>query len=414
MSDIWTQRGTIALACARGLARYTRREARALGFEVVADDESSVEVVGTLRDAMRLNLWLRTAHRVLIPVARAEAKTIEHLYNHASAVPWEKWLPPDGFFTVHGTVRNDTVRDTRLPMLRVKDAIADRLRQVHGRRPDSGSGFSGAAVFILWRERDLRIFMDTTGDSLSRRGYRLWPGSAPMQETLAAACVMATGWDWHAPFVAPMCGSGTPAIEAALIAKQRAPGLLRDYFAFMALQGYAVAEPADWWVEEREAALRAARPDAEVPPIVATDHSPEAVRHARENAERAGVGRHISFACCDFAETRLPPGRGMIFMNPEYGERLGGDRARLVPTYRRIGDFLRRQATYRGGVLTASPRLAREIGLKPKKLFPFFNGPLECRLLMFDYGNDHLATAVKGKIGITAEDTVRADREGRW
>ena len=386
MSGIWTQRGPIALACARGLAAFTRREVRALGLEVVADDEGSVETEGTLRDAMRLNLWLRTAHRVLVPVARAEAKTLEHLYAHAAAVPWENWLPADGFFTVHGAVRNDTIRDTRLPMLRVKDAIADRLRNVHGRRPDSGGGFSGAAVFVLWRERDLRLFIDTTGDSLSRRGYRLWPGSAPLQETLAAACVMAAGWDWHAPFVAPMCGSGTPAIEAALIAKHRAPGLQRDHFAFMSLLGYASAEPSVWWAAEREAAVRVERPDAEVPPIVATDHAPEAVRHARENAERAGVARYIAFACCDFEATRLPPGRGMVFMNPEYGERMGGGRDTLAPTYRRIGAFLRRLEEYRGGVLTASPALARELGLTPKKQFPFFNGPLECRLLCFEGG----------------------------
>ena len=380
------RRGPIALACARGLASYARREVRALGLDVASDDESAVETEGTLRDAMRLNLWLRTAHRVLLPVARAEAKTLDHLYAHASAVPWEEWLPADGFFTVHGAVRNDTIRDTRLPMLRVKDAIADRLRGVHGRRPDSGAGFSGSAVFVLWRERDLRLFIDTTGDSLSRRGYRLWPGPAPMQETLAAACVMATGWDWHAPFVAPMCGSGTPAIEAALIAKHRAPALRRDWFAFMALRGYADpagadGSPSDWWRAERAAAVAAERPDAEVPPVVATDHAPEAVRHARENARQAGVEGFIRFSVCDFAATPLPPGRGMVLLNPAYGERLGEVEA-LVPVYRRIGDFFRGLTDYRGGVLTASPRLARELGLRDGKQFPFFNGPIECRLLM--------------------------------
>jgi putative N6-adenine-specific DNA methylase len=387
MAACWTQTVPIALACARGLAPFTRREVKALGYEIAREDESSVELQGTLRDVMRLNLWLRTAHRVLVPVASVEAKTIDHLFTHASNVPWEDWLSPDACFTVHGVARNDTIRDTRLPMLRVKDAIADRLRMVHGRRPDSGAGWSGAAVFVLWRERDLRLFIDTTGEPLSRRGYRLWPGAAPMQETLAAACVMASGWDWHAPFVAPMCGSGTPAIEAALIAKHRAPALRRDRFAFMALGGYADPSgpdgvpPADWWRAEHAAAVAAERPDAEVPPIIASDLSAESVRHARENARQAGMDGYIRFSVCDFSATPLPPGRGMVFLNPAYGERLGDIEA-LVPVYRRIGDFIRGLTDYRGSVLTASPRLARELGFRTGKQFPFFNGPLECRLLV--------------------------------
>lgn len=392
MTDIWSQPGEIALACALGLAPYTRREVGALGLEVLAADDSSVGVRGTMRDAMRLNLWLRTAHRVLYPVAHVQAKTLDHLFAHASAVPWEDWLTPDGFFTVHGTVRNDTIRDTRLPMLRVKDAIADRLRAVHGRRPDSGAGFAGAAIFVLWRERDLRIFIDTTGDSLSRRGYRLLPGQAPMQETLAAACVMATGWDWNAPFVAPMCGSGTPAIEAAMIAKKRAPGLLRTHFAFMALKGFSegadtvggeTASPETDWHAARDAAMAGERPLQDVPPIIATDHSPEAIRNAQENARNANVDNFIQFECCDFEDTLIPPGRGVIFMNPEYGERLG-DVASLVPLYQRMGSFLEGIPDYRGCVLTSSPSLSREMGLTSAKKFPFFNGPLDCRLLCFD------------------------------
>lgn len=389
MADVWSNTAEIALACARGLAPYTRREVAALGYEILSADESSVGVKGTMRDALRLNLWLRTAHRVLFPVVQTQAKTIDHLFAHASAVPWEDWLTPDGFFTVHGTVRNDTIRDTRLPMLRVKDAIADRLREMHGRRPDSGAGFTGAAVFVLWRERDLRIFIDTTGDSLSRRGYRLLPGQAPMQETLAAACVMASGWDWNAPFVAPMCGSGTPAIEAAMIARKRAPGLLRKHFAFMSLNGYGDAEAADspaaGWAAARDEAIAGERPADSLPPIIATDHSPEAIRNARENATQAGVEAFIQFECCDFEETVIPPGRGVIFMNPEYGERLG-DAESLVPTYQRMGALLKDVPNYRGCVLTASSRLAREIGLQPTKQIPFFNGALDCRLLCYDAG----------------------------
>lgn len=385
MPASWSVNGEIVLACARGLAPHARREAEALGFEILSADESAVGVRGTLRDTMKLNLWLRTANRVLWPVARVPAKTVEHLYEQAMRLPWEEWLDPDTFFTVHGVARNDSVRDTRLPMLKLKDAIADRLRGVHGRRPDSGSGFAGAAIFLLWRGRDLRLFLDTTGEPLSKRGYRLQPGAAPMQETLAAACVMASGWDGRSSFVAPMCGSGTPAIEAALIAANMAPGRLRPRFAFMALRDYGAAgdahAPAAQWAAEL-AAARAGERHAGLPAIVATDLAAPAVRLARANAHAAGVAAAIAFDCCDFAATAMPPGPGVIFLNPEYGERLGNS-DELPALYRRIGVFLESQAGYRGCVLTGSSRLAAAIGLRPARSLPCFNGPLECRLLCF-------------------------------
>ncbi|MDD5706565.1 MAG: class I SAM-dependent RNA methyltransferase [Kiritimatiellae bacterium] len=389
MDDPWTSSGEIGLACARGLASFARREAESMGFEILSADDSSVGVRGTLMDAMRLNLWLRTAHRVLWPVARVPAKNLDHLFAHASEIPWEQWLREDVHFTVHGVVRNDTVRDTRLPMLRLKDAIADRLRAVCGRRPDSGPGFAGAAVFLLWRERDLRIFLDTTGEPLSRRGYRLLPGKAPMQETLAAACVMAAGWDGKTSFVVPMCGSGTPAIEAVLMARGRAPARGRERFAFMNLRGYedgGNASPACRWQAALRQAEEGERRDG-LPAIVATDISAEAVRIARANAEAAGVGGDIAFAICDFAATHMPPGPGVIFMNPEYGERLGETDA-LLPVYRRIGAFLRAQADFRGCVLTGSRRLADAIGLPARRSHRFYNGPIECRLLCYGVQGD--------------------------
>jgi putative N6-adenine-specific DNA methylase len=385
LPDPWSVSGEIALACARGLAPHARREAEALGFEILSSDESAVGVRGTLRDTLKLNLWLRTAHRVLWPVARVPAKTVDHLYDQAMRLPWEEWLDPDVFFTVHGVARNDSVRDTRLPMLKLKDAVADRLRGVHGRRPDSGAGFVGAALFLLWRGRDLRLFLDTTGEPLSKRGYRLQPGPAPMQETLAAACVMASGWDGRSPFVAPMCGSGTPAIEAALIAANMAPGRLRTRFAFMALRGYGAEgeehAPAAQWAAAL-AAARAGERHAGLPVIVASDIAAPAVQLARANARLAGVEDAITFHHCDFAATPMPPGKGTIFLNPEYGERLGSVDD-LLPLYRRIGDFLKAHASHRGCVLTGSRRLAAAIGLRPAQSLPFFNGPLDCRLLCF-------------------------------
>lgn len=381
MSSIWTRKAKIGIACAKGLAPYALAEAKEAGWRITAHDSSSVTVEGTLADAMRLNLELRTAHRVLFPLLEVEAKNLDHLYRHAVSIPWEEYLEPDGYFSVHGVVRNDTIRDTKMPALKLKDAIADRMRQRTGRRPDSGKEFKGAAVFLIWRERSLRIFLDTTGDPLSRRGYRLLPGNAPMQEPLAAACVMATGWDGMSPFIAPMCGSGTPAIEAALIAKRRAPGSFRKFFTFMALRGWKEeAEPL--WNEMKSRAAQGELPSAEMPRIVATDISRDAIRIAHANAKAAGVEQFISFGVCDFAETAVPRDRGTIFMNPEYGERLG-EREALVPLYKRIGAWLGEFPRHHTAILTASPMLARETGLKPMELIQFFNGAIDCRLVRF-------------------------------
>ena len=381
MASIWSTESSLGLACARGLAPYVLNEVRELGFRVAEHDNDSVTVRGTLLDALRLNLWVRTAHRVLYPLLDVQAKNLAHLYVHATSLPWEDYLDPDGYFTVRGVVHNDTVRDTRLPALRIKAAIAARMREKTGRRPDSGRESSGAAVFFIWHERALRIFLDTTGEPLSRRGYRLLPGDAPMQEPLAAACVMASGWDPSTPFISPMCGSGTPAIEAALIAKRRAPGSFRKHFAFMAVKGYH-DEAEAVWQDEKAKAAESETPSTAMPRIVATDISRDAVRIARANARAAHVESCISFGVCDFAATALPPGGGTIFMNPEYGERLG-EREALIPLYRRIGAWLGDHPDYHGSILTASPMLTRETGLKPLSLIPFFNGAIDCRLVRF-------------------------------
>ena len=382
-SNAWTTPADIVISCARGLAAHAAREAIGLGYEIVDTGETTVTVRGTLVDAMRLNLWLRSAHRVLWPLATARARRLDDLYAAASNVPWEEWLAPDGYFTVNAAVWNESVRDTRMPSLRTKDAIADRMRQKCGQRPNAGGEFHGAAVFVFWRDDDLRLYLDTTGEPLSKRGYRKLPWKAPMQETLAAACILATGWDGTTPFVSPMCGSGTPAIEAALIAMRRAPGIFREHFCFQSLKGFEDAAVKGVW-EKMTAEARSNERTTGLPPIIASDLNAGAVDVARRNASVAGVAEMITFDVCDFAATALPPSPGVIFMNPEYGERMG-DAAQLAPLYNRIGDFFKQScAGYKGYVLTGNMELSRKIGLRSSRRLIFFNGPIECRLVEFD------------------------------
>ena len=397
--NIWKDTYPLIISCARGLVPQTTKELTRLGFEVIDSTENTVVVRGGMRDMMTLNLQLRTAHRVLVPLLRTECGNLRCLYDDIASIDWENLLEPDGYFTVNSVVRNDTVRDTRMPSLTTKDAIADRMRDRCGGRPDSGRETYGAAVFVYWQDDELIVYLDTTGEPLSKRGYRKLPGAAPMQETLAAGCVLASEWDANSPFVSPMCGSGTPAIEAALLAINRAPGSFKSHFSFMAIKGYRqmiVGERAGASVRQRfgaspdqiwkdmVATARAQERKVGLPPIIATDIDPEAVETAQMNAITAGVSQYITFSECDFAATKLPPPPGVIFMNPEYGERLGEGQD-LEPLYSRIGDFLKQKCTgYIGCILTGNMEMSRKIGLRSVRRIPFFNGPIECRMVVFE------------------------------
>ncbi len=390
----------IIVSCAKELSRWTEIELKAMGYKIVERTENTVVVRGEFDDVMRLNLNLRTAHRVLVPLLRADCRKIKDLYELVYSIDWENILDADGYFSVSSIVHNDTIRDTRIPSLYAKDAIADRMRDKCQRRPDSGGMNIGAAVFVYWERNEIIVYIDTTGEPLSKRGYRKIPGSAPMQETLAAACIMAMGWDGKSPFVFPMCGSGTPAIEAVMMAMNRAPGLLKGHFAFQSIKGYtriipgrkapriaprqtAGASPEQLW-REKLIEAREQEKTENLPKIIATDISPDAIENAHTNAIAAGVAPYIDFAACDFAETKIPEEKGMIFFNPEYGIRLGTEEE-LAPVYRRMGEFMAEKcAGYMGGVITGNPKLAQEIPLVYRNRVPFFNGPIDCRLFIYD------------------------------
>ena len=404
---LWTDRNfPIIISCAKELSRWTEIEVRNLGYKPIEVTENTVVIRGEMRDVMKLNLRLRTAHRVLVPLLRATCRNIRDLYELAKSIDWENHIEADGYFSVSSIVHNYTIRDTRLPSLYTKDAIADRMREKCQRRPDSGGDNIGAAVFVYWERDEIIFYLDTSGEALSKRGYRKIPGSAPMQETLAAACIMAMRWDAKTPFLSPMCGSGTPAIEAAMMAMNKAPGSLKGHFAFQSIKGFnriipgetaprvaprqtAGATPEQIW---KEIVLEAKEQEKteDIPPIIATDISPEAVENAHSNAIAAGVASFITFKACDFAETPIPEAavsdsesKGAVFFNPEYGIRLGTFEE-LAPVYERIGDFMHEKCPgWTGGLITGNPDLARLVNLSYKTRVPFFNGPIDCRLFIY-------------------------------
>ena len=403
---LWTDKNfPIIISCAKQLSRWTEIEVKEMGYKPIEVTENTVVVRGAMRDVMRLNLFLRTAHRVLVPLLRTTCRNIRDLYEVVSSIDWENLLEADGYFSVSSIVHNLTIRDTRIPSLYTKDAIADRMREKCQRRPDSGGENKGAAVFVYWEKNEAIIYLDTSGEPLSKRGYRRIPGSAPMQETLAAACIMAMSWDRKSPFLSPMCGSGTPAIEAAPMAMNRAPGALKGHFAFQSIKDYtriipgesaptvaprqrAGASPEQIWKEMVLEAKANEKTDG-LPRIIATDISPEAVENAHSNAIAAGVAPYIEFKACDFAETPIPPitnhqSPGTIFFNPEYGIRLG-DPKELAPVYERIGTFMNEKCRgWMGALITGNPDLARLVNLYYRTRIPFFNGPIDCRLFLYE------------------------------
>ena len=377
--SFWGKKSKIVITCAKGVPPFLKQEILSLGFPVLSAGKAEVETEGTMEDTQRFNLLIRTGQRILFLLESFNAKTPDELYKRMSRINWEDYIPEDSYFSVTSSVHNPTIKDSRFANVKCKDAVVDRIKEKRGRRPDTGPERDRIVIHLYWRGNLCQVFFDTSGEPLSRRGYRMIPLKAPMQETLAAAVVLATGWRGNGNFINPMCGSGTLAIEAALIALERAPGLLRSNYGFMHLKGF---DESFWKTLRRK--IRAEAKDRLNERIIATDNSQQAIEAAKKNAMTAGVDRLIEFGVCDFLETPAPDGRGVVILNPEYGERMGEIEG-LKETYKKIGDFFKKKCQgYRGYVFTGNLDLAKQVGLRTKRRIPFFNGPIECRLLEYD------------------------------
>jgi putative N6-adenine-specific DNA methylase len=369
----------ILITCPKAIPPYLKQEILSLGLPIRSETVSGVETEGTLEDTLRLNLFIRTGHRVLYLINEFKARSPDELYESIRRIEWERYFDKDSYFSVTSSVDHPTITDSRFPNLKCKDAIVDRFSQKYGQRPDSGPRREAVVVHLYWHGRWARVFLDTSGEPLSKRNYRKIPLGAPMQETLAAAAILATGWRGEGDFINPMCGSGTLAIEAALIGLDRAPGLLRTNYGFMHLKEFN----RTLWEKLRKEAKNRVKKMAEGK-IIATDANPKAIEAARKNAMTAGVDQFIEFGVCDFSETPVPEGGGVVMLNPPYGERMGEIRE-LEETYRSVGDFFKKKCQgYRGYIFTGNFSLAKKVGLRTKRRLPFYNGEIECRLLEYE------------------------------
>ncbi len=368
----------IIISCMKRLAPYVEQEVRELGFEPTRVFSTGIELQGTLNDCIKLNLNLRCASQVLYAIREFKAEHPEELYHELLFCKWEEILPKDGYFSVTNHVDNLFVNNSMFANVKVKDAIVDRMRRETMSRPDSGSDLNRAVINLYWKENRAEVFVDTSGQTISKHGYRKIPGKAPMLEALACATIMASKWDRKSAFVNPMCGSSTLAIEATLLATDRRPGLYRENYAFMHVLGYDEA------VYKKE--LQELRSKVKELPlkVIATDLSEDAIEISKVNARMAGVENLIQFGGGDFETTPIPETGGVIFFNPEYGERLG-DEIELEGTYARIGDFMKKKCKgYMGYIYTGNLDLAKKIGLKAARRIEFYSAKIDCRLLEYE------------------------------
>lgn len=377
--QVFNNNSRIIVTCNKRLSSYLTTEIEQLGFTVTRSFITGVELQGSVNDCIKLNLNLRSASQVLYSLASFEAADPTRLYNELVQINWEDYIDIAGYFSVTSVVNNKHILTPLFANVKVKDAIVDRIKKQKGVRPNSGPEYNKTVVNLYWQDDKAEIFLDTSGETLSKHGYRKIPGKAPMLEALAFSTIKATKWNGKSDFVNPMCGSGTLAIEAALIATDKHPGLFRMNYGFMHIIGY------DEQVFFAERRLLKEKSKKEIDfKIIASDLSVDAVDVAERNAKTAGVDHLIDFHVCDFAETPIPEGAGVIFFNPEYGERLGVH-SKLEATYKRIGDFMKKHCKgYTGYIFTGNPDLAKRIGLKASRRIEFYNGKLDCRLLEYD------------------------------
>lgn len=379
----------LVATCGAGLEEILEAELAALGASEIERQRGAVAFQGGWDDCWRANWRLRTANRVLVELGDWDARDGAELAAGArallapaaaeradlSGLDPGTLLHPDRTFAVQATASASQIRDTRWAALSLKDGLVDGQRDRWGRRADVDRSEPDLHLRLRLHQDRATLLLDTSGEPLDRRGYRAVTTAAPVREQLAAACLLAAGWDGRGPVVDPMCGSGTLLVEAGWIALGRAPGHLRSAWAFERLPGF---DP------RRFAAIREEpipTPDPEVR-LFGNDLSAEALSAARANLERADLAHRSSLTRSDAAQVAPPPGpAGLVAVNPPYGERVATDAAR----WRALGDLLKRNFKgWRAVVLAGGPDRGKQIGLKPRRRIPVWNGPIEARILLFD------------------------------
>jgi putative N6-adenine-specific DNA methylase len=364
--------------CPRGLETALAAELEALDAQRVSAADGGAAFAGPLDLVYRANLESRLASRILWCVGHGPYRDANDLYGLVHGLQWPR------HFDAKRTLRVD-VAATRSPLaslefatLKVKDAVCDRFRAANGVRPSIDKRRPDVRVHAFLTEREATIYLDTSGEALFKRGYRRDADVAPLRENLAAGLAALAQWEAGTPLLDPMCGSGTIAIESAMVAADRAPGLARA-FGFQKLAWF----DGPTWQRIRQRARDRVRVAAGTPTIVASDNDAQALAQARRNAANAAVDDWIRFEQADVLVRDAPAPSGVLIANPPYGVRLADDNA-LAAFYPRLGDALKQRfCGWDAYLLSGDLRLPKLIGLKPTQRTPLWNGAIECRLYRF-------------------------------
>lgn len=361
---------------AKGTEPALRDELRELRLRGVRADRGGVHFEGEMTDAARACVWSRVAVRVLLEVASFDAPDGGALYEGTRAADWGAWMTPRTTMAVRATCRSSALTHSQFVAQKTKDAVVDRLRDRFGARPSVDLGDPDVLLAVHVARDKATLYLDVSGASLHERGWRARAGPAPLRETLAAAVVRLSGWDRKRPLVDPMCGAGTIAIEAAAWAQRIAPGLLRERFGFERWASHGDAERRGVALLRQEARAQKQRAAPEAP-VLASDVDPRAVGVAKQNARAAGVELTLETRDVRDLAPLAPP--GFVVANPPYGERLEADAA----LYETLGRVARGMHGHTVALLAGTPAVGQAMKRKPDRWWALFNGPIECRLLVY-------------------------------
>jgi putative N6-adenine-specific DNA methylase len=363
--------------CPRGLEQRLAQELGPLGALNPRAAAGGVGFSGDWAACYRANLWSRLASRVLWRVAEFEYAGADEVYAAARGVNWFDLFDVNRTLRVYVTAQKSPLQSLEFVTLRVKDAVCDRFRDDVGRRPDVDRANPEVRVHVFLEERRGALYLDTSGEPLFKRGWRAETVEAPLRENLAAGLVMLTGWSFEQPLLDPMCGGATLLVEAAAMARGRAPGMKRS-FGFEKLDSFNRA----LWKALRE---EAAQPAKHAPRLAlfGSDSDARVLNAARRNLAAAGVERWVTLEAVDILKRQAPAGSGVMIANPPYGERIG-EAEELARFYPKLGDALKKNfAGWSCFFFTADRALEKLIRLQTSRRTPLYNGALECRLFEF-------------------------------
>ena len=369
---------SLFITCPRGLETLLADELTLLGCGDIQPGDGGVAAKGTMEAVYRINLHSRVASRVLLQLTKGAYRSEQDIYKLARNIRWSQWFAVENTFKVQVEGKRAQVKSLDFIGLKIKDAVCDAFRDECGERPSVEKQRPDVRVHAFMNDKTIQIFIDTSGEALFKRGYRQEAGEAPLRENLAAGLLLLSGYDGSQPFQDPFCGSGTLAIEAALIALKRAPGLMRR-FGFEKLKNFDKA----LWMKIKQAARETALDKAAVP-IAGSDNDRQMIRIARQNAEAAEVADWVVLETADAQNVRPNGEGGIMVSNPPYGVRLA-DVQMLHGLYPQLGSWLKQYyAGWQIGMFTGDRDMPKLMRLQPKRKIPLFNGKLDCRLFVLD------------------------------